>query len=603
MTGVLLQSSEGIGAVHHLLGGTSNTPELSKTEMDSRPTCNSIPSRRNTQRRKDRSKIQYCYWKFGTINVLSASDDIYLHECLRQCTLANLDICCFQEFRRLGHDSITVPITIDEKITIWNLWWCGHKHKRQHGVAIAIRSSKSITVEEISNTSPRMIWIDCICYGIKIRIVSAYSPTEAGVKSQKDSFYSDLTRHSVTEKTRQLLIGGDMNATADYGKSLIGGKSAHLVKGANDNGERLNNFITINKLALVNTWFEHKKLHSDTWYSNTGKTSKTIDYVTSSPWLMQYISDCRVRNSYTFNNSDHRLLVCRMKTPRRKVDRKRFVKKTKQSRFDVNSLKDQYVRSGFVNKVDELCSQINSKYIKSKDFKKLVETLEVAAKHCLPNAVKSAEACLWDNDRELNDLLALRDHIDRNQNKIYFHEITNKIRKRFDYIRNIFYAEQAESVNEAHEARNLEKKFRLARSITTTKKPVAQLCPGLKEHFSAHFSHPPPSDVPPEEILKPPDYISRLQATGMDLKDTDEYIKNPPKADEISKTMKKLKNGKSSTDVPPEFLKVCSDTPNFIAMLESLFAEVWDDIIIPTLWRKTTITALYKSKKERWCKL
>ena len=67
-----------------------------------------------------------------------------------------------------------------------------------------------------------MIWIDCICYRIKIRIVSAYSPTEDGVKSQKDSFYSDLTRHSITEKTRKLLIGGDMNATADYGKSFIG---------------------------------------------------------------------------------------------------------------------------------------------------------------------------------------------------------------------------------------------------------------------------------------------------------------------------------------------------------------------------------------------
>ena len=165
--------------------------------MDSRPTCNSIPSRRNTRRRKYRSKKQYCYCKFGTIDVLSVSNDIYLHQCVRQCTLANLDICCFQEFG-LGHDSITVPITIDEKITIWNLWCCGHKHKRQHGVAIAIRSSKSITVEDIFNTSPRMIWIDCICYIIKIRIVSAYSPTENGVKSQKDSFYSDLTRHSVT---------------------------------------------------------------------------------------------------------------------------------------------------------------------------------------------------------------------------------------------------------------------------------------------------------------------------------------------------------------------------------------------------------------------
>ena len=52
-----------------------------------------------------------------------------------------------------------------------------------------------------------------------------------------------------------------------------------------------------------------------------------------SRWLMQYTVDCRVRTSFTFNNSDHRLLLCRMQTPRRKSDRNHIVKSKPKSTY------------------------------------------------------------------------------------------------------------------------------------------------------------------------------------------------------------------------------------------------------------------------------
>jgi hypothetical protein len=138
-------------------------------EIDSRPT--SEVSRINT---KVSSSKKYCYWKVGTINVLTASDDLLLYECLRQATRANLDICCFQEFRRLGNDSITISVTPDDeksKTTEWNVWWTGHKSKRRDGVGIAIRSNKCVTIDDIGHISARLMWIDCVCNGMKIRVI------------------------------------------------------------------------------------------------------------------------------------------------------------------------------------------------------------------------------------------------------------------------------------------------------------------------------------------------------------------------------------------------------------------------------------------------
>ena len=137
------------------------------------------------------------------------------------------------------------------------------------------------------------------------------------IQSQKDKFYKLLRDVNTTiDNKRQLLICGDMNATADYGKSFVGGKTC-IVHNPNNNGTRFAEFLNNSELSLANTWFEHKPIHKVTWYSNTGKTAKTLDYVTSSKWLMQYIADCRVRSSYTFNMSDHRLIICRMQTPKR----------------------------------------------------------------------------------------------------------------------------------------------------------------------------------------------------------------------------------------------------------------------------------------------
>ena len=78
---------------------------------------------------------------------------------------------------------------------------------------------------------------------------------------------------------------------------------------------------------------------------------------------------------------------------------------------------------------------------------------------------------------------------------------------------------------------------------------------------------------------------------------------HPPGKEEIRKNIRKLKNKKMSTDIPAEFLKAAMESESYITSLESLYKEIWIDVVIPELWRKTTITPLYKNKgKRKECK-
>ena len=238
--------------------------------------------------------------------------------------------------------------------------------------------------------------------------MSAYAPTEEAKDSAKDHFYKTLRDHCVIGPKQQLILGGDLNATEDFRNSFMGSKKCD-VSGANNNGTRLYEFLYLKEYALLNSWFEHKKVHKYTWYSDTGSFSKTIDYIAQSRWLMQYCVDCRVRISFTFNNSDHRLLISRMKTPNIKSDFERFVKKKPKSKFDFNSLKDEYIRTNFMNKFNELCASIEDPNVTVKDCSKLTNILESAAEQSLPSVVKTAEAYILDNDAILSDLHNKRD--------------------------------------------------------------------------------------------------------------------------------------------------------------------------------------------------
>ena len=90
-----------------------------------------------------------------------------------------------------------------------------------------------------------------------------------------------------------------------------------------------------------------------------------------------------------------------------------------------------------------------------------------------------------------------------------------------------------------------------------------------------------------------------VQLEKKNLEEIDLLTIHPPDKEEIRKNIKKLKNKKTSTDMPAEFLKAAMESESYITGLESLYRETWVDVVVPELWRKTTITPLYKNKGKR----
>ena len=85
--------------------------------------------------------------------------------------------------------------------------------------------------------------IDLKVYGLSIRVVNAYSPTEShGTDEQKRNFYAKLNK-AITKsyKNQKLIIAGDFNATTSVAnhKCNFDGKKIVVDTDYNDNGNRL----------------------------------------------------------------------------------------------------------------------------------------------------------------------------------------------------------------------------------------------------------------------------------------------------------------------------------------------------------------------------
>ena len=432
-------------------------------------------------------------------------------------------------------------------------------------------------------------------------MVNGYAPTntEATSISAKETFYKDLEAACKTGH-RQLLLAGDMNATSNFGSRFLGGNNCTVTE-ANDNGRRVEEFANQHRLAIMNTWFAHKKVHRDTWYhaNENLSFSKCVDYIFMSPWLSTMCRDVRVRTS--FFSSDHRLLVARMATPHRRCDFPQFVKKksAKRRNFEPLRSKSDPARQKFVTKVDELAQQIMNDNSSVEDCTKLVELLNSAAEKTLPVQSSNSVRRIWEEDSTLIELKKKKLEVDRVKNRTDFNTLTRKIRRQYDVLRNRFYAEQAKELNELVEKREIEKLYQavMASEIVNKKVPEKE-CAGLREFFETHFNKK--NDAPkPDTIINPPDFIRKVIATGVVDDAERERMAAAPRTAEIERIIGKMKNKRAFTDVPSEFLKAASESSKFVELVRKMLETVWNEMKIPELWRRTSVTPLYKQKGSR----
>ncbi|CAH1266637.1 Hypp3463 [Branchiostoma lanceolatum] len=144
----------------------------------------------------------------------------------------------------------------------------------------------------------------------KISVIVAYAPTNMAPDEEKDEFFSqisslmnDISRHDI------VWIIGDLNATTGLNRtSFESALGPHGSGTCKNNGLRLLEFCSNFRLRTERSFFQHKLIHSMTWFSNDGHTRKELDHIlTSRRWHTS--THCRVYRSAELGNSDHRLLA------------------------------------------------------------------------------------------------------------------------------------------------------------------------------------------------------------------------------------------------------------------------------------------------------
>ena len=73
---------------------------------------------------------------------------------------------------------------------------------------------------------------------------------------------------------------------------------------------------------------------------------------------------------------------------------------------------------------------------------------------------------------------------------------------------------------------------------------------------------------------------------------------NPPTIEEIKKTLISLKNGKASTDVPPEFLNYSVNSEEMLNEIHKIFCDIWETFDIPTNWTHSKLVCLWKGASK-----
>ena len=120
-------------------------------------------------------------------------------------------------------------------------------------------------------------------------------------------------------------------------------------------------------------------------------------------------------------------------------------------------------------------------------------------------------------------------------------------------MRNEYYKQEAEKINQLSINREIEKLFSRAK-IQQSLNPINSTCPPDKilKHFKSHFN---PED--PSQIRTPEEFTNNLRLISENNPITDP----PPSIEEFQKHLKTLKANKASNDIEPELLNKLNNHP------------------------------------------
>ena len=544
----------------------------------------------------------YKSWKCGSINIRSGKekdDGAKLYSITKEVAKAGLSFCCLQETKYRNTGKKVICLDSGEQ---YEYIWCGMKRRREAGVGILIRADDAhISYEEPDILEPRILAINMKVYGFNLRVINVYSPTESGSDAMKDNFYRLLKKATFKkEKHQKILTLGDFNAKTSvaYKHCCFDGTQFTEDDDCNDNGQRMKNYCRDFRLGIASTFFDHPRENRNTWISPDGKTKQIKDYVLTEKFVQQYITNCMVHPNLDFN-SDHRVLITELTTP--KTRKARWVKRDegKPRRINLELFKDASFRERYGQRVELELLKNKSNLVSSMDEKstRLIKVLDNVANDMVSRGtVRKHDRQIWKNDEEFNRIIDLRQSADKSSEA--YKSLTKALKNRIRFLRNERLKREALEINSMATQREIEKlysSFQSDNSCFKESKAKQKCDPAkLKEHFMNHFRQTTTRKCP-KELHEAPEFIKMLSEISVSVN------VEAPTSRELYEVINRLKNGKSSNDIPAIFIKAALNSNEFLIEMTELYRKIWETLEIPMSWSHSKLVAIWKGKNKGAC--
>ena len=553
---------------------------------------NSNPNSVNKHSKKVLANI-----RIATINIRTLQDELKLATTVKAAQNLGFDVLALQEVRHLSTGVITFD---DESLKGWQFVWSGHKKKRQHGVGILLAPHVQL-VSYKEHLQARIISATVSVRGMRLAILNVYAPTDASdSESAKNIFYASLNKAKIyldnTPKYKVIPLG-DFNATISSTSKntgswneVLGSNNSDRVD-TNDNGERMLTWCLRNKMRIINSFFRTKRIHRGTWRNPATGKWKRIDYICASAWISQFVTSCRAYAAPSrLFDTDHRVVVMNITFPTtKKALRKNLntwtVREPKPI-TNVQALRDNRdLRDTLTARLDD--DLVNLECLDINDLnEKIATSVRSSTEDVCPKVDQVKKKEPWDDAeliQKLKDLRKKSRHED-------VRKMQKEINKRRNDLKNAYYQELANGINNAANAREVEKEFALAKKYNAIKVGTRKTISNekLKAHFEQHFAErDPPLPLPPE--LAEPENFPYL------LDEQVEINQEAPNEEETREVLRTFKNNKSGgTDqLKTEGLKYNS-SQRLVDAIVLLLTLIWTLIVIPTMWLHASINCLYK---------
>ena len=209
----------------------------------------------------------------------------------------------------------------------------------------------------------------------------------------------------------------------------------------------------------------------------------------------------------------------------------------------------------------------------------VVECVEAVCPQIDP--VKKREP--WEDDvlkQQMKDLYDCSNHVE-------MRNLQKTIKKRRTFIKNEYYKELADGINNAAEARNVEKEFSMAKKYITLKAGSKLRISNekLKTHFENYFAS---RNIPTPPEIETPENFEYLND---EIIHVNEEISNKVEVKDVLKTFKDNKS--AGTDTKTEGLKY-NTSEQLINTILYLLILIWTIVKVPSTWLHCNITCLFK---------